>query len=296
MINVASYKNKKLKNNIFDIVKLFENLLEVSVIDYFSDKKLFTNKHYSIYTYDELTLKTNVTEDTITTFYMEINQPNNHKVDIKKYSLPFFKKDDKLPNLFLKLEDIKKGIFENLINNLTEDFSLYLNKQSIFVEYNCVLDNNSTITYYFEIIPCITYVNKDNCSGVIYYTDDLKEINIDYPSTAVDNFLNKNIVTKNKLLETVIILKNILIKEYKYQQLPFKFIETFCYNVPDELYIGDFNTRIINIINYMRNLGLSHVTTIDEQDYIFASKYKPFSALYAKKLLKDISSFIVKNI
>ncbi len=295
MINITNYKTKEIKLDILKVSDWFKDILESCVNNFFSNKNLFTKENISIYSFDDLSLKTNVTKNIITTFYVEINQPANYKVKDSKFKFHFFKNDDILPDLYLTLHEIKKGIFNSLINNLTEEFVLYEKKQSIFIDFNREVSDNVIQTYYFEVIPCITFVNRNNVNGVMYYTDNFKEITIDYPKISMENFALKNTRTNNKLLETVIIFKNILLKEHKYEEIPFEFVETLCFNVPDELFMGTFNSAIFKIVNYMRNIGLLNIKTIDGQDCLFTSKYKSFSLLYAKKILKNISDFVSKN-
>ena len=75
--------------------------------------------------------------------------------------------------------------------------------------------NAKGITYY--IIPCIGYKNKNGKEGVIYYTNNRKYIDIDYPVLFGQNFVNKDIETDGLLTAYARIFKNLC---HKIQRFP----------------------------------------------------------------------------
>ena len=60
-----------------------DNLFEI-VEKFFSDKSLFSPEDFTFYINDEHILNTDCNDNIFTCIYMEINQPNNYKPDLKK--------------------------------------------------------------------------------------------------------------------------------------------------------------------------------------------------------------------
>ena len=50
---------------------------------------------------------------------------------------------------------------------------------------------------------------------------------------------------------------------------------------------------MIKIINYVRNMSLKEIKTLDEQDYALTSKYRAMSAFYVKHIIKIIEKYLL---
>jgi hypothetical protein len=120
------------------------------------------------------------------------------------------------------------------------------------------------------------------------------EIEIEYPDLLVKNFNKKNKQTKDKYRQTIVIFKNILLRNEKIDNLPSEIIETILYNVPNSLFEDDSQSSLIKIINFIRNNSLQDFLTIDEQDKAFTSRYRSMSSFYVKHILRIIENYLSK--
>lgn len=290
MLKINELKTKRVKPKVEEIVNKTRELMESAIVAFFKDKSLFNiSEDLFLYEQDDYTLKTNTFEDITHIFYLEINQPNNFKEN-------FIKKNKNVPELYLSLQKIKEGIFQSFIQTFSDNSLIFMDKYSINVNSNYLINENESKNYYFKLIPCITYKNKDNISGVKYYTDDFREVNIEYPINLEDNFYKKNKKTSGAYLDAVLIFKNIFSKQNRTLILPTEIFETILYNVPNELYSTNFSKSVLQIINYLRNKNIRDYKTIDGQDLAFISSFRSMSPIYAKKVISIISDYIKSNI
>lgn len=267
-----------------------ESLFEI-IRRYFSDKTMFSMDDFTIHYLDEYIINTNCNKDIFSTVYIEINQPLNYKPNttIKKRKNP-----DKyvIPELYLPLSEIKKGLTDTILKYFDSNNIVWQEKYSICVKSSVLFDDVSQ-NYYFRIIPAFTYYNKENVRGLVYYNNN--EVQIEYPSKFIENFTKKNKQTKDRFRQTVLIMKNILLKEKDITHLPSEIIETLIYNVPNNLLTGDDKQSLLRIINFIRNNPLKDFRTIDEQDYAFSSIYRSMSMIYSKHILKIIERYLTRS-
>ena len=275
-----------------------DNLQQI-VEKFFYDKSLFSEDDFTYYILDEHVLNTNCNKDIFTCVYLEINQPNNYKPQLKKpgklKQMWLDKTKDKyhIPELFITLSDIRKGLCETCLKHFDKNNIVWQDKYSVCIK-STVLDNeNKKHDYYFKIIPALTYHNKNNVKGLVYYSGN--DIQIEYPSKFYENFEAKNKKTKDKFRQIVLILKNILLKDKSCERLPSEIIETLVYNVPNSMLKDDDLNSIINVVNFIRNNPLRDFKTIDEQDYAFSSLYRGMSAFYSRHILKIIEKTLTKS-
>lgn len=281
IIDTVGYKN--VKTNLMDLTKIVVN-------NFFADKPMFKESNFKYHYYDDFVFETNNSENNFITLYVEINQPKNVKAIPNK---KFKAKDSKVKDLHLTLEEIKNGLFNNFVMCFDETTLLWQDKYSINLSINEIVDDEK-VNYLVRIIPCFTYVNENNVKGVIYYDNSLNHIEIEYPVLSTKNFKAKNKETKNLYYYYDILLKNILLAERKEKFVYFEIFETLLYNVPNKLFEDKSEKTLMQIINFLRNNNLKDYKTIDEQDYMFTSKYKSFSILYVKHALGQIEKHIKK--
>lgn len=293
MLKINELKSKRIKPNMEEIVNQTQSLVEYAVIEYFKDKSLFRiPDDLSLFSFDELALGTNTFEDITTTFYLVIDQPNNYK-NIEQSKK---KKNKIIPDLYLSLKDIKAGLFNSLVQTFSDNSLIWQDKYSLNINSNYAVNENETRNYYFRLIPCFAYTNENGNTGVLYYSDNERDIEIEYPSLAYENFIKKNEETNGAYLNSILIFKNIFAKQEKTLTLPFEIFETILYNVPNELFNLNFTQSALQIINFLRNKSTREFTTLDEQDSAFTSIYRSMSALYARKAITSVSNFIRFNI
>jgi len=146
------------------------------------------------------------------------------------------------------------------------------------------------------LIPCFQYKNENGSIGVLYYSDNERDIEIEYPNIAYENFEQKNKETEGAYLNSILIFKNIFAKQTKTLSLPFEIFETILYNVPNNLFSTNFTQSALQIINFLRNKSTKDFKTLDGQDNAFSSEFRSMSALYARKVINVVSSFIRYNI
>lgn len=279
------------KPNIEEIRENYiDNLYEI-VQKFFADKKMFQMDNFSVQVFDEYMLGTNCHNEVFSTIYLMIDQPSNYKLSAKSKKI---KKDKiQIPDLYIKLSDIKEGLFQTFVQHYNSSNILWQDKYAICLKSIIDTGDNQTEDYYFRLIPCLTYYNKNNAKGVIYYSNG--DIEIEYPTMAMANYIKKNTQTQDLYRQIVLIFKNILLLEKDIDQLPSEIIETMLYNVPNELYVSDSKATITNIINFIRNNPLTDFKTIDEEDFAFSSIYRSMSIYYCKHILKLIEAYISKN-
>lgn len=274
-----------------------ENLITISkyvVGNFFNDKPMFTEENFKYYYYDDFIFETNNSETNYITLYIEINQPKNIKsIQTEKFKRKV--KDEKIKDLHLTLEEIKNGLFEHYVTCFDNNTLLWQEKYSINLSVNEVIDNQK-VNYLIRIIPCFTYINEKGVSGVIYYDNNLYNIEIEYPLVSIQNFYNKNEATNNLYYYYDILIKNIFLECRKEKNIYFEIFETLLYNVPNKLYTDQSVKTLTQIINFLRNNNIKDYKTIDEQDFAFTSKYKSFSILFAKHALGQIEKYIKKLI
>lgn len=292
MLNLDNFLNINEAVN-YDNVK--ENMIEISkyvVSNFFADKPMFSEKNFKYYYYDDFVFNTNNSYSNYITLYVEINQPKNIKAIQNK---KFKHKDKKIKDLHLTLEEIKNGLFEHFVLAFEDNTLLWQEEYSINLSVNEYIDDLK-VNYLIRIIPCFTYVNENNVSGVIYYNNNLNKIEIEYPQVSVKNFEAKNKRTKGLFHYYDVVIKNIFLAERKEPNIYFEIFETLLYNVPDKLFTDKSINNLTQIINFLRNNNIKDYKSIDEQDYAFTSIYKSFSILFAKHALGQIEKHVKKNL
>lgn len=267
----------------------FIDLVFQVVEKYISDKPLFSMDDFSVIYNDEFSMGTACHSDIFSTMYLQINNPSNYKLNkISKTKKP--NKKIEIPELYTSLEDIKKGLFECLVSHLDGNNLVWVEKNCVCLKATVYDDDIGIMPYYLRIIPCLTYYNQNNVRGIMYFYG--KDIDIEYPDLALENYHHKNELTGDLYRQTVLIFKNILLKEKDIERLPSEIIETVLYNVPTEMFIDDSYSTIINIVNYLRNKNIKDFVTLDEEDDAFVSIYRSMSMYYVKHILKIIERYL----
>ena len=276
-----SEDNDILRENFKDFV---DDILE----DFFSDKPLFTADKIKTYYYDEYLLNTCVTPKSNNVLYLEIDQPANIKKWIQKPNRHTY------PELFYSLKSLKSDLFDECVNRFNSDTLLWQTKYTINFLMNIYDEEEKVSTVGFEIIPCISYTNENGVKGIMYFNEDTREFVIEYPELAVKNFKAKNKKTMGLYQNYVVMFKNIFREVKNEKVLPSEIYETIVYNVPDILFENYSIDNIRRIINYLRNSSIHNFKSLDEQDYAFATLYRPMNIVYAKHVIKQIENYIKK--
>ena len=263
---------------IFDVLERF-----------IMDKPMFTMDNFTLMYNDEFAMRTACHKDIFSTMYLEINQPNNYKP--KKISMTTKKKDRvEIPELYMSLDEIKNSFFETAVQYLDGNHLIWVEKNAICIKATVYDEDIGIQPYYLRVIPCLTYYNKENVRGILYYSGN--DIDIEYPIKVLENYDSKNRITDDAFRQTILIFKNILLRDKSIDRLPSEIIETVLYNVPTEMYLDDKLQTMLNIVNYLRNKNVKDFTTIDEQDFAFTSIYRSMSLYYVKHILKIIEKYL----
>lgn len=281
---------KNLINEEFDdkkqyLLEEFKNVIDNLVDEYFDDKDMFGSDNYKTYYYDEYKLKTNVCTDTCATLYLEINQLAN----IKK-----FNEKAMIQERYLTLKKIKDDLVELSVQNFSSNTLIWQDKYSINYAINIYDEEQNKKTHYFRVIPCFTYSNENNISGIIYNTNDKILVEIEYPKLSIRNFKIKNKNTNDMYRQYILLFKNAYKIDKNEKELPFEIFEILLYCVPDS-YFTDLNKEtILKILDYIKNCGIGLSKTIDQQQDAFKSKYKSLSSLYASMVIKRLIKLFSK--
>lgn len=291
----------KLTKPVFEMDNVRESFLEnlYDIVEkYFFDKSLFSSDDFTFYVLDEHILETNCNNNIFTCIYVEINQPNNYKPNLKKTIISkknLNKKDNtkyRIPELYISLSDIKKGLYETFVQHFDNNNIIWIDKFGICTKSIITANDGSNYEYYFKVIPTLTYYNSNNTKGIVYYSGN--DIQIEYPELFYKNFIDKNKKTKDLYRQIILIFKNILLKDKSCQSVPSEIIETMVYNVPNNMLKKTDRDSLINIINFIRNNPIRDFKTIDEQDYAFSSLYRSMSAIYSRHILKIIEKSLTR--
>lgn len=275
--------NEEIRSNFIDI-------LEFVIEKIIKDKNVFELDNFYARYYDEFELKTNCHENIYNTLYLELNQPLNFKTSkkIKKYH----KKDKiKFPELYYSLDYFLLDLYNTMLTTLDGNNIVWRDEYSVCVKSTVNIDDKP-YEYYFRIIPCISYYNTNDARGQMYRKNN--GVEIEYVDDAIINFNKKNEETNDLYRQTILIFKNLILKEKNIDALPKEIIETMLYNVPNELFKNDTLDNMINIINYVRNNSIKQFKTLDEQDLAFVSIYRSMSLLYVKHITKIIEKNLLK--
>lgn len=280
---------KVVNNKQYD-ADIRENVLDIlyTLIDIIASKRAFDISDFNLEYYDEFELKTNCHEDIFNTIYISINQPSNYK-PLKK--IPKDKDKIIFPELYYTLDEFKKDLHAEFVANLDSNNIIWMDEYSVCLKAT-VNKDDAQYDYYFKMIPCLTYYNQNNVKGQMYQKNG--GIEIEYIDLAKDNFKKKNDLTDDLFRQTILIYKNLLLKEKNITTLPREIIETFVYNVPNDMFVDDSKRTMINIVNYIRNNSIKLFKTIDEQDYAFTSQYRSMSPIYVRHITKVLEKQIIK--
>lgn len=284
---------KTLKNKQYDeeIRASFMDILSIALEKIIEQKEIFDFDNFYAQYFDEFTLKTHCSDGVFNTVYLELNQPLNYK---RTKILNKSTKNNKInfPELYYDISQLKDDLYDTLMVTLDNNNILWKDEYSVCVK-STINDDGEVFEYYFRIIPCISYYNKENIKGQMYRKNN--GIEIEYVDLALENFNLKNEKTNNLYYQTILIFKNLLLKEKNITTLPKEIIETMLYNVPNEMFKNDKKETLINIINFIRNNSIKQFKTLDEQDLAFVSIYRSMSLLYVKHITKIIEKHLLSN-
>lgn len=287
---VSSKFLKKIDSDSFYNVRAdFKMAMSEILEEFFSDKPLFSSDVLKLYYYDEYTLDTCISPKTTHVLYLEIDQPENIKKWEKKKNRHTF------PELYYSLKKMKKDLLDYCVTQFDSNTLLWVDKFSVNFSINTLdEENDKVINNTFKLIPCISYKNENQQSGIMYYSEDTNDLIIEYPELAIKNFNKKNRECLGIYKDYVVMFKN-MIKQIKNEKaLPSEIYETILYNVPNMFFENFSIDNIRKIINYIRNSTLYNYKALDEQDFAFVTAYRPMNIVYVKHVIKKLESFIGK--
>lgn len=268
-------------------MEIFKQTIEELLPDFFSDKPLFKKENISLYYYDEYTLGTCVTEKSLPTLYLEIDQPDNIKSWNKK------KNKHTYPELYFSLNAFRDNLFDFFIENMDDNTLITKEKYALKFSINVYDEDEEEVrNVNFQIIPCITYENEKGNKGIMYFNEKTSDVVIDYPKLSMQNFKLKNRKALGIYKNYCIIFKNLfkIIKNEKV--LPSEIFETILYNVPNMFFENYTVENLSRILNYIRNSNVLNYLSMDEQDFAFITVYRPMNLIYVKHVIRKLESYI----
>lgn len=269
----------EILEDIFDRINYAVNLL-------ITNKPMFKAEDFIYYNYDEYRLNTNNNIYNPINIYVCLNKKENVKTVDTKYNKTV------APSLHFELNKFREELFDILVGLFDETYLLSKDKYGIKISNSEYYKDQNLIGKSFYIVPCIYYVNKNNVNGIIYYTNNRKFIDINYPEKAVNNFYKKDNDTNGLCSNYIRIFKNLYMEYYELEDLPFDMFEVLFYNVPNDLYKEVSFKNATEILEYLLNKDIKTYKTIDEEDLQFNSKYKSLSRLYAKRVIKTLYKLV----
>lgn len=273
-------------NNYEEILDEIIETINYGVNILIQNKPMFSAEDFTYYNYDEYYLGTNNNTYNPINFYVCLNKKENINNVDSKY------KKTIAPALHFELNKFKEEFFNILVGLFDETYQLSKDKYGIIISNQEFMRENGLPGLKFYIVPCVSYVNKNNVEGIMFYTNNRKFIDVNYPELCIQNFIKKDEET-NYLLSTYIkMFKNIYMKFYELEDLPFDMFEVLFYNVPTELYEDLSFDNARKILEYLLKKNIKDYSTIDEQDLQFNSKYKSLSRLYARRVIKTLLKLV----
>ena len=273
------------------IIQNIKKIVKSAIEDFIQDKPMFSIEDFTIYEYDDYLMNTNITNQNVYRIFVRINQNNNIKQNVAStlitQSGEVKQIKNKVPELFMGLQKIKKALLEQLRYYFDETTIFEEQKYGIKIQGKDILKDGIIQPYYIMIIPCIEYHEKDH-AGIMYYDDSKIDVQIEYHEDCLKNFIDKYQATNGLFYQYIILLKHVFNITEKERMLPYEIFETLLYNVPNECYIDLSKDTALKIIHYLSHCDLGKMTGLDGLDYVFTSKYRSMSYLYAKKVIKTI--------
>ena len=159
-------------------------------------------------------------------------------------------KDKKIKNLHLTLKDIKEGLFHQYVTMFDSNTNLWVDKYSVNISYNEEIEGKFE-NYMLRVIPCFSYTNEQGQNGVIYYNDELTQVEIEYPLISINNIIEKDNNTNGLFYNYLICFKNMFMQQKNVPNVEFEVFETILYNVPNNIFVDESEQTVINIINYL---------------------------------------------
>lgn len=282
-----SFLNTSQDDSTNEINQMFLNTIGDILPEFFYDKPLFSEDNYSLYYYDEYVTGTCVTEKSVPTLYLEINQPDNIKNWVKK------KNRHTYPELYFSLNSIRDGLFDFFVDYFDSNTLIW--KDNYYINFSINMYNEDDVkNVNFRIVPCITYTNENNEQGIMYFNETMRNLIIEYPHIAIQKFREKNKNCVGLYRDYCIIFKNIFKNVKDEKVLPSEIFETILYNVPNLFFENHSVDNLNKIINYIRNSNILNYKTIDEQDFAFVTSYRPMNIVYVKHAIRKLESYIKK--
>ena len=223
-----SYDMNNYEDKLQEIYEKVNYATNIAIME----RPMFSMSDFVFYNYDEYLLNTNNDIYAPIKLYACINQPLNKSLISNKYA------KTKAPMLHYELNEYRDDLLNTLINLFDETYLLWKDKYSIYISNKKYYEENNLagLGVSYCITPCIAYENEKGDKGLIYYTDNRKFIDIDYPQIALQNLRKKDEETKGLFTSYIRIFKNLYMKYYNVSDFPFEMFETIFYNVSIDLY------------------------------------------------------------
>ena len=271
--------NNKVVTNV-DFERRINYLQTINNLDYSNldkiEKNIILQDFISSLIFYEYNLKNKIIKQNLKN---EINNIYNQKVN---FELETIKENNLKDNL--KIDLIRKKIFENLINNRKNDLNEKTNILDLLYNYNLnyvIFKNNPLLTFKIESIKnrndflkFISYL-KENKNDYIFKNEDINDIN------KISNNLKENLKNNNKI----------------FQNVNANYITLYSLEKNLESYEGVY----VKLINYSSNIALQknqlNCNFINKFDKKIEFKEYEYSKLnkQIKDNLKSINDYIIIN-
>lgn len=271
--------NNKVVTNV-DFERRINYLETINNLDYSNlnkiEKNIILQDFISSLIFYEYNLKNKIIKQNLNN---EINNIYNQKVN---FELETIKENNLKDNL--KIDLIRKKIFENLINNRKNDLNEKTNILDLLYNYNLnyvIFKNNPLLTFKIESIKnrndflkFISYL-KENKNDYIFKNEDINDIN------KISNNLKENLNNNNKI----------------FQNVNANYITLYSLEKNLESYEGVF----VKLINYSSNIALQkdqlNCNFINKFDKKIEFKEYEYSKLnkQIKDNLKSLNDYIIIN-
>ena len=271
--------NNKVVTNV-DFERRINYLQTINNLDYSNldkiEKNIILQDFISSLIFYEYNLKNKIIKQNLNN---EINNIYNQKVN---FELETIKENNLKDNL--KIDLIRKKIFENLINNRKNDLNEKTNILDLLYNYNLnyvIFKNNPLLTFKIESIKnrndflkFISYL-KENKNDYIFKNEDINDIN------KISNNLKENLKNNNKI----------------FQNVNANYITLYSLEKNLESYEGVY----VKLINYSSNIALQknqlNCNFINKFDKKIEFKEYEYSKLnkQIKDNLKSINDYIIIN-
>ena len=222
---------------------------------------------YTIYGADSYLFNTSYEQDSAIKYYVSVSLIDNNGLSLKHFIKPQKKRKKRKSTRQQLMENIS-GISSEKVPYI-QDFTSYFAKElSFLTECKQIINNNCSIAFLFQNQQVELVVCYELEASILSYQKGLKSYNINiynlynniYEKEKNTNSYYSKMCKFFKALEKEIVYAGI--SDIYISKKP-DLVENLIYNVPNNLFVGDYKSCFLKVCSYLINCSFNDFTTID---------------------------------